>query len=248
MVVFIFILLFVKDRGDQDPYITMGEKDEDLYVKMQKEDGSYYYVLKKGGNLYADVDGNEENEDNEYYVKMAKEDGGYYYMPMKEGVGRKQYGKANKQGYINVAGHNEPHDDEAIYANLGPEELSSGNDDQDGQELYEDMDHNRNPADDEQLYVKMEQDGNPRNLSPGDSRHDEQFYEDMNPEGNDVIEEVYTDMQPAATDDYTDLYIAMDQGKNECVHLFYLLLFFFLRTLNPHFPPQGWEGVGGVVG
>ena len=87
------LLLYVKDRGDPDPHITVGEKDEDLF-------------LKKGGDLYADVKGNEENEDSEYSEKMPKEVGGYYYMPMKEGVGHKQYGKANKQGYINIAGHN----------------------------------------------------------------------------------------------------------------------------------------------
>jgi len=98
-----------------------------------------------------------------------------------------------------------------MHANLGPEELSSGND-QDGQEFYEVMDHGRNPGDDGQLYVKMGQDGNPRNLSPGDYDHAEQFYEHMNPGGNDITEEVYTDMQPAATDYYTELYMSMDQG------------------------------------
>ena len=201
----------------------MGEKDEDLYVRMQKEDGPYYYyVLKRGGNLYADVEGNEENEDNEHYVKMAKEDGGHYYVPMKEGVGHKQYGKTNNQGYINIAEHNQLHDDEAIYT----EDLSSGNDGQEGEELYEDVDHNINPANDEQLYVKVDQDENPRNLSAGDSDHDEQFYEDMNPEGNDVPEEVYTDMQPAATDYYAELYMSI-QGlvkKNMSVCVLFLFI------------------------
>jgi len=214
----------------------MGKKEEDLYVKMQKEDGSsYYYVLKKGGNLYADVEGIKEDEDNEYYVKMAKEDGGYYYVTMNEGVGRKRYGKANAQG------RDEPHDDEAIDANLGPEELSCGNDDQEGQELYEDMDHNSNPSylpSDEWFYVGMDIEGNPRDWSPGDSDHDEQFYEDMNPEGNDVTEEVYTDTQPGATVDYTDLYLSMDQGLVK-MNISVFVPFLFIKNPQPHSPLPG---------
>lgn len=179
-----------KDQGDSSGYIAMEKRNEEgVYVKVQRDDGSYCYVLKEDQDIYTDVDGNNENEDGEYYVKMRRENGGHYYLPMKEGVCKPKFTGTTKQGYVNIAEQSDPHDEENVYSNLGQDDLSSGNIDQDGQELYEDM-------------------------ARDTTSHHEPFYEDMNPEDKDqpASEELYMEMLPEDTEDVPELYIQMAGG------------------------------------
>ena len=209
-----------KDQGDSSGYITMEQRNEEgVYLKMQKDDGSYLYVLKEvDHDIYTDVDGNngnEDGEDGEYYVKMRKEDGGYYYVSMKGGVCKPVVTAATKQGYVNVPEkQSDSCNEENIYANLGQDDMSPGNiDDQGGQELYEDMAHDKSSGniDDQggqELYEDMAHDKSSGNVDEQggqelyeDMAHDstshEQFYEDMNPEDADQPEGFYVEMQPA---------------------------------------------------
>lgn len=188
------------DRGNSDGYITMSKKveEEELYLRMQKDDGSYQYVSKEDHELYEDMKGQGDEEEG-YYVKMCNKDGEIYYTPMKPGVCKPSNMKS-KQGYVNVSKQTESHV-EGIYANLGPDGLPADDDDQDGQELYEDMDRGAT-GDDGQLYEKMNRDAQ-FGASGG-----EELYEDMNrEERGQPSEELYVEMEAAGTEDIPSLHI-----------------------------------------
>ena len=201
-------VLNLKDQGDPSGHIKFEKGGEDVYVKMRKEDGSYYYVLRKEGNeLYTDVDNKDGQE--ECYVKMVKSGGGYYYMPIKPAVGPKQSGDANKKQCINA----QEQDESAAYQEDFYENVNKltavSNVEQDGQEIYEDMDRDGNePGVHEELYVDMEPNGNPTGVSSGDA---EELYMPMDQEGKETTEELYTDKQ-SAEEAPSDLYMSMGQG------------------------------------